>query len=365
MEFKNLKFYTLVSEKVDDELVKCFIKIDSFSEQYFAYYITKSGRFYSIGANNRGQLALGNNTYVSIQPYDIDLLSSKTILDIYDCHSCVIAKCDDGTLYGWGGNKHGQLALGHESDWQVYHEPTHISFFDDKSIKVISAGDYHIMALTENGDIYGWGLNDKHQVYHGKSKSAITTPIKITSLTSVRSIFCFASSTFAISPKKKIFIWGENNWLDYLPPIIIKQQQLKNLLGDQIICNDDIIAVIKDNKFHSYDDSIEPFQAVAMELDINDDVIVQTDNSITLLSNDTIIHYQAKSIEEYHCNKGSVINKLMNLNKIQGFRKVEKAIIPPTNQDQSQEKSDDKIKSVSSQRIKQAQMDLIPSLDQV
>ena len=58
-----------------------------------------------------------------------------------------------------GSNKYGRLGLGYKCD--EYFKPQIIEFFNDKNIIVISRGDRHCLALSNEGLVYGWGDNSE------------------------------------------------------------------------------------------------------------------------------------------------------------------------------------------------------------
>ncbi|CAG2179802.1 unnamed protein product [Oppiella nova] len=65
--------------------------------------------------------------------------------------------------HNWGHNRWGQLARD-RTPKGVYLKPERISYFDDKDVQQISCGYHHSLALTSNGQVYGWGLNTEGQI---------------------------------------------------------------------------------------------------------------------------------------------------------------------------------------------------------
>ncbi|MFN9908017.1 MAG: hypothetical protein ACK56F_18115, partial [bacterium] len=68
------------------------------------------------------------------------------------------ALSDSGEIYSWGGggkylNK-GQLGHGNFEELET---PLPIKFFQNEFVVRISCGGYHMLALTERGELYGWG----------------------------------------------------------------------------------------------------------------------------------------------------------------------------------------------------------------
>ena len=77
-------------------------------------------------------------------------------------HSFYISQ--QGQVYGFGLNNHGQLGIGHKENVSL---PTHIPELDDKNITIIAGGEHHSIACTIDGKVYCWGRNDEGQCGQG------------------------------------------------------------------------------------------------------------------------------------------------------------------------------------------------------
>ncbi|RYD82768.1 MAG: hypothetical protein EOP84_08925, partial [Verrucomicrobiaceae bacterium] len=78
----------------------------------------------------------------------------------------------DGTVWAWGRNDYGQLGLGTSFAGSESTVPRQVKFFKDATanppidlkVVTIAAGQFHSMALTEEGKVYVWGRNDRGQI---------------------------------------------------------------------------------------------------------------------------------------------------------------------------------------------------------
>lgn len=77
-----------------------------------------------------------------------------------------LALTDQGDLYGWGRNDFGQLGSGARpaGAWGGPTTPTRVLRPKGFAFKSIGAGDNHSLAIAEDGSLWGWGRNDLGQL---------------------------------------------------------------------------------------------------------------------------------------------------------------------------------------------------------
>ena len=140
--------------------------IDIYAGCYFSMALDDQGHVYTWGENEHGQLG-NNTTRNSFVPVAVDtngVLKGKKIIAIAagDEHALVLD--DQGVLYSWGLNDHGQLGnllTGYDTiPRRVYME----GVLKDKKIIKITCGDFHSAVMDEEGNVYTWGLNDHGQL---------------------------------------------------------------------------------------------------------------------------------------------------------------------------------------------------------
>jgi alpha-tubulin suppressor-like RCC1 family protein len=88
------------------------------------------------------------------KPIMIRALEKKFIkkIDCGDFHS--LALDNNGEIYSWGSGKYGECGNGKFADVEV---PTKIKYFEGKKFVNIVAGNHHSLALTSQNELYGWG----------------------------------------------------------------------------------------------------------------------------------------------------------------------------------------------------------------
>jgi alpha-tubulin suppressor-like RCC1 family protein len=88
-------------------------------------------------------------------------LPSVSIVACGEYHT--LAVCQDGTLWSWGRNQCGQLGHGDKKE-NKYKTPTQIIALAKKICIKAAAGGQHSMVLTDANKIYSWGLNNFGQL---------------------------------------------------------------------------------------------------------------------------------------------------------------------------------------------------------
>jgi RCC1 and BTB domain-containing protein len=95
-------------------------------------------------------------------------LCSKKTIDLSFGHSYCIARTEDKKIYCWGRNESGQLANGRRDIFlSLSHKPQLNSLLSDLNID-IRCGFGHSIALTNNGRVYAWVLNNCGQIDSGR-----------------------------------------------------------------------------------------------------------------------------------------------------------------------------------------------------
>ena len=123
-----------------------------------------------------------------------------------------IAVCADGQLQGWGLNNGapgvhhlGNAILGSDSSagLPVWLNP----IFSFNNIKAVAAGDHHVLALLNDGHVYGWGGNGSYQLGTGGTANS-DHPVQVQGLADVLAISASATSSLALKSDGTVWQWG-------------------------------------------------------------------------------------------------------------------------------------------------------------
>jgi alpha-tubulin suppressor-like RCC1 family protein len=135
---------------------------------------TASGKLYSGGIDNNGQLGQG----ASVRQSSLTLVPlPETVKTVVADECSSLAMTVSGHIYTWGDNWYNQLGLGHHYN-QCYPDRFH---FTADSIRVVNLKNKGGYLLTVSGQIYRWGKITLH-VWTVPKKVEMGGPIRCLSL---------------------------------------------------------------------------------------------------------------------------------------------------------------------------------------
>jgi len=118
--------------------------------------LTSDGEVYVFGGNDSGQCGFSKKPQSSYnEPRKITYFDTNRRVKLVTAgESFSIALTHDGHVYSWGGNKFGQLGLSHVNN---RYAPEELGFLSNRYITQIVAGSNHVLALSEDNELYSWG----------------------------------------------------------------------------------------------------------------------------------------------------------------------------------------------------------------
>ena len=120
--------------------------------------LSEKGNIFTFGNNYSGQLANGNEE-IKNENKPVSVVCDKSIQSIGCGSSNTFYLMNDGSLYGCGENVYGQLANKTSEEKLFIYKP--ILIFKNENIKSISFGSHHTMIHLNDGNVFVWG-NNKH-----------------------------------------------------------------------------------------------------------------------------------------------------------------------------------------------------------
>lgn len=168
------------------------------------------------GCNSDGQLGNGTNTDNSypIQVKNSNNSSFTNVIAIAaGCYHSLALK-SDGTVWAWGDNQNGQLGNGTNSKSKY---PIQVKNSDGavlSNIQTIAAGEYHSLALKNDGTLWAWGDNLDGQLGNGTTRSS-NYPTQVINpngspFNNIAAIAAGGFHTLALKNDGTLWTWGYN-----------------------------------------------------------------------------------------------------------------------------------------------------------
>ncbi|MCL6283083.1 Ig-like domain-containing protein [Ruegeria sp. 2012CJ41-6] len=176
--------------------------------------LTEDGDVYAFGFNNRGPLGTGDEE-TRTTAVKIDALDDVEIASIENGNGVSYAISDTGQLYGWGNNSNGQLGLG---DQQERLTPQLIEALANETVVTVSSGNSHTLALTADGQVWAFGSNTDGQLGSPDALEADGTPARralepvlVEGLPeNILSVTADTKTSYAVTDDGRVFGWGES-----------------------------------------------------------------------------------------------------------------------------------------------------------
>ncbi|KAL7101943.1 hypothetical protein ACP275_08G087700 [Erythranthe tilingii] len=167
--------------------------------------VTEDGELYGWGWGRYGNLGLGDR-FDRLLPGKVSTVEGEKMVLVACGWRHTISVSSSGSLYTYGWSKYGQLGHGDFEDHLIPHK---LEALRDSQISQISGGWRHTMALTTDGELYGWGWNKFGQVGVGDSIDHCSpVQVKFPLDQKVVNISCGWRHTLAVTDRQNVFSWG-------------------------------------------------------------------------------------------------------------------------------------------------------------
>jgi alpha-tubulin suppressor-like RCC1 family protein/uncharacterized protein YkwD len=171
----------------------------------FSLALTSTGVVQAWGENNFGQLGDGttNNTATPVQVVGLtDVIAISAGFD----HS--LALKGDGSVWAWGANYTGKLGDGTNTQRLT---PVRVDLSSSTMIVAIAAGSFHNLALEQNGRVWAWGDNTHGQLGTGDTIDSFTPvqPVNVFEVTTIASGF---GHNMVLKRDGSVWAWGMNSY---------------------------------------------------------------------------------------------------------------------------------------------------------
>ncbi|GLD96139.1 hypothetical protein PINS_up004817 [Pythium insidiosum] len=198
--FRKLASASLGSSSRDNSS-STFVEVELACGLYHTLAV-RGRRVYAWGNGDDGRLGHGNlETY--LEPTPIAALVDVSIASVVCGGSHSGALATNGEVYSWGNGHYGQLGLGSTKNRRL---PAKVRLLANKQVVQLSFGEWHSMALCEDGTLYAWGFGEEGRLGlpdDPKQKTArlalLPTIVSSLSGTGATLVRCGSAHTFVVS----------------------------------------------------------------------------------------------------------------------------------------------------------------------
>ncbi|KAK1419253.1 hypothetical protein QVD17_28417 [Tagetes erecta] len=171
--------------------------------------VTMEGEVQSWGRNQNGQLGLGTSED-SLVPQKIEAFQGINVKMVAAGAEHTVAITEDGELYGWGWGRYGNLGLGDRKDRNI---PEKASIISGEKMVLVACGWRHTISVSSSGDLYTFGWSKYGQLGHGDFKDHLI-PHKLQALHGhlISQISGGWRHTMALTSEGKLYGWGWNKF---------------------------------------------------------------------------------------------------------------------------------------------------------
>ncbi|XP_064111602.1 RCC1-like G exchanging factor-like protein [Macrobrachium nipponense] len=180
-----------------------------------SFFLSGDGVVYSCGWSADGQTCRGHyNNEPNVGPIVGDVEGEK-IIKVSCRGDCALALSDKGEVFGWGNNEYHQLSSVTQ-EMQI-HTSRKMDLPGVGRIVDIASGGTMCLALNEDGDVFSWGfgfLGKGPEVSYSKTPVQIPSTLlgrtPLTPEAKVVSVYSGVNSFAAVNNIDSLYTWGKN-----------------------------------------------------------------------------------------------------------------------------------------------------------
>ncbi len=177
----------------------------AYAGQAYAFFIKENGTLWAVGDNSNGVSGVGDGATTHKAPTQVGTDSDwKTVsCSRFFGHTALAIK-NDGTLWGWGDGRLGQLGIG------TYSSPaTPKQVGTDSDWAAVSLGNSFTIALKKDGSLWGWGSNVNKTLFN--NKKYCPSPVALGSSSDWAQVFAVVETAYGIKKDGTLWVWGASD----------------------------------------------------------------------------------------------------------------------------------------------------------
>ena len=157
--------------------------------------LLSDGTVWAWGDNEQGELGDSTNARSRLSPVRVSNLDTVTAVASGSLHSIALRR--DGTVWGWGDDDYGQVGDGTASRtlYGNVYAPVQVSGISD--VVWISGGGLYSLAVKQDGSVWGWGDNRYGQIDGGGAETVLR-PLRVEGLEGVSAAYASTGQWLAL-----------------------------------------------------------------------------------------------------------------------------------------------------------------------
>ncbi|KAL1503593.1 hypothetical protein AB1Y20_012070 [Prymnesium parvum] len=167
--------------------------------------VTSDGKIYSWGDGSHGRLGHGDQTSVHL-PRQISTLKSKRVKTAAAGEEHSVIATVEGDVFSWGSGSFGKLGHGEPSDEGT---PRQVHAFAGRAVETVACGYAHTVVICDNHEVLAWGSGWKGKLGLGDDQNRLTpTPIPSLKRKHITQLACGSFHTIVLTEQGDVFTWG-------------------------------------------------------------------------------------------------------------------------------------------------------------
>ena len=177
----------------------------AYAGQAYAFFIKENGTLWAVGDNSNGVSGVGDGATNHKVPTQVGKDSDwKTVsVSRFFGHTALAIK-NDGTLWGWGDGRLGQLGIGKYTSPAT---PTQVG--TDNDWAAVSLGNTFTIALKKDGSLWGWGSNNNKTLFN--NSKYCPSPVALGTDTDWTKVFAVVETAYGVKKDGTLWVWGASD----------------------------------------------------------------------------------------------------------------------------------------------------------
>ncbi|OWA52315.1 Williams-Beuren syndrome chromosomal region 16 protein-like protein [Hypsibius exemplaris] len=181
-----------------------------------SYFLTSKGEVYACGWGADGQTGQGDYNITATPKLIRGDIAGVKIIQISCAADCVLALSDKGQVFGWGNSEYKQLAV--VSDLPQTSVPVHLSFADIGKVVSVSAGGTVCGLVNDQGLAFTWGFGllgrgpeNREAVFPTILPPTLFQAVEFNESNPIKSIHCGLMHNAVLTYRGDLYMWGAND----------------------------------------------------------------------------------------------------------------------------------------------------------